>query len=156
MDAFEKLYAITLRFLSLRPRSEKEIRNFLVRKKATQETIDRILHALLSKNLLNDQEFALWWIEQRMRFRPRGKRALHLELLQKGVPRDVIQHALEKQSAVSETSMAIDLVKKKGKRFFMLPKIARLKKLQNLLARNGFDYEIIKEAIDEIEKREVY
>lgn len=90
-----KLYQKALRFLEYRPRSEREVRNYLINKlrretrslKAQkkvasvfsvnsvssviqedteeEQIVDRILKKLKQLNYLNDEEFARWWVGQR-------------------------------------------------------------------------------------------
>ena len=70
------LYAAALRFLAPRPRSRAEVRRRLLqprrnRAKPPAEVVDRVLERLAEKHLLDDREFAGYWVEQRERFRDR-------------------------------------------------------------------------------------
>src|SRR3989344_6604171 len=86
-----KFYNKALKFLSYRPRSEKEIRDKLKKKKASEETINKIILRLKENNFINDEEFVRWWIEQRTNFKPRSLRLIKMELKQKGVSNDLIE-----------------------------------------------------------------
>ncbi|OGH31307.1 MAG: hypothetical protein A3J69_01795 [Candidatus Levybacteria bacterium RIFCSPHIGHO2_02_FULL_42_12] len=154
MDAFEKFYAITLRFLSLRPRSQKEIQDRLERKKAPQDVIEKVISKLKEQRFLNDEEFAKWWIEQRTLFRPKGKRYIQMELAQKGVLPEIIKSVLEKTGG--DLVNARKLLRKKVAMYRHVSSEKRTQKLKELLLRNGFDYEVTKEAIDEMDTKEVY
>ena len=74
MEEFEKFYNQALRFLSYRPRSEKEVRNKLKIKSEKLKiedstvTIDKIIQKLKEYNFINDLEFAKKWVEERLRF----------------------------------------------------------------------------------------
>ena len=73
MDDFEKFYKASIRFLSFRPRSEKELSDYLTKKKCDDLTSKRIIESRLKKiNLLDDEEFAKWWIEQRTLIKPQS------------------------------------------------------------------------------------
>ena len=89
-EQIKKYLKNTYRYLGIRNRSEKEIRDYLIRKKATNEIIDHIVDLLKKQKFLNDEEFARSWISSRARFRPKGKNAIRFELLQKGITKDVV------------------------------------------------------------------
>jgi len=70
---FAKAKNDVIRFLSYRPRSEWEIYNKLKIKKYSVITIKKIISWLKEKNLINDREFSLMWIKERMANKPLGK-----------------------------------------------------------------------------------
>lgn len=90
VNTFDYLTAKALRLLSYRPRSIQEIKQRLTKTNADTPTINRVIDNLINQNLLNDQEFAQWWVDQRIKFRPKGNRALQFELRQKGVAQEII------------------------------------------------------------------
>ncbi|OIP02972.1 hypothetical protein AUK18_02885 [Candidatus Beckwithbacteria bacterium CG2_30_44_31] len=94
VSTFEYLTAKALRLLSYRPRSIREIKKRLTKTNADTNTINRVINNLIEQNLLNDQEFARWWVDQRVKFRPRGNYALTQELAQKGLDREIIDSVL--------------------------------------------------------------
>jgi regulatory protein len=150
----EKLYQKTLNFLSYRPRSEKEIKDYLVRKRANPKIQTSILKKLRKLNFINDEDFARWWLEQRMSFRPRGKPLLRRELFQKGIEKKIIDSLISQISPFSQINSARKIMAKKKKLYQNLPLQKLRQKLFSLLARRGFEFELIKEAIDEeIKKR---
>ena len=80
---FGKALNLALNFLSFRPRSEFEVRQYLKRKKA--ENVDKIIDRLRELGQINDEEFTKWYLDQRKTFRPKGRRALQAELYKKGI-----------------------------------------------------------------------
>ncbi len=156
MDQFEKFYNSALRFLSYRPRSEKEIRDKLTSKKADVKIIELILNKLKEKNFLNDSEFAKWWIGSRLRFRPRSISLIKRELLQKGIDRETIDAQIfnlnpsADGSISNELENAKKLVEKKISRYKDLSRQELYQKLGSFLARRGFDFDTIKQVIDEV------
>ena len=80
---FGKAFSAALNYLSFRPRSEWEVRLHLKRKK--YEDIDAVVEKLKDIGQINDQAFAQWWKEQRSSFRPKGQKAINVELARKGV-----------------------------------------------------------------------
>jgi regulatory protein len=139
---FQKTWDKLLRFVSVRPRSEKEIRDYFKRKKVHESLHQKLFNRLKRLDLINDAAFAKWWIEQRTTFRPRGKRVIGYELRAKGVKKEVVEEALSKV-AIDEEKVAKTLLTKKEYRWKGLSgKEVYLKKSQ-FLARKGFSWETI-------------
>lgn len=157
----QKLWEKALKFLSFRPRSEKEIRHYLVKKKVDEEEIRWVMDKLKEQGYINDEEFARWWIEQRQTFRPKGWRVLKQELRQKGVSQAIIEGIgnpfagqAGQESGISELEMARRLAQKKYARFQNLPREKLFQKMGQSLLRRGFTWETVKKTIDEILKKE--
>jgi len=152
---FQKVYDKLLRFSTLRPRSEKELKDWLKKHKVHLSIHENLYSRLKRLDLLNDNKFAQWWVEQRMEFSPRGKRALIAELRQKGINRDlIIQLVNESVSQGYEEKTARKLLQKKKYKWERLQKLEAKKKMSDFLARKGFGWEVIKNAIDDIFKKD--
>lgn len=166
MDAFEKYLNKAFHFLSYRPRSEKEIRDKLLMKKAPQDILERVIASLKENNFLDDRKYARWFMENRLRFNPKGLRIIKMELKQKGVDREIIDEAIkilestrdenqeDPSTSLSEkTSVDFEsakkLVEKKLPRYKDLEKQQIYQKLGAFLARRGFGWDIIKKSIDD-------
>lgn len=146
-DDVEKAKNSALQLIARRPRSEAEIERSLRKKGFDDPVIEQVIARLLEVDLLNDAEFAAYWVEQREVFRPRSKLALRLELQQKGVGRTVIDTALNN---VNEESAARHLGQKQATRWTQLPEDEFRVKLGSFLQRRGFPYDVIKITIDDI------
>ena len=81
----ESFFQKATNFISYRPRSEKEVRDYLKRKQKTKKKLkkvqnekitNQIIKRLKKNKFLDDREFAKWWVGQRLEFRPKGKIAL--------------------------------------------------------------------------------
>ncbi len=152
MDYYQKYLESAIRFLGYRPRSEKEVKDNLLKKKAPTEIIDKIISWLKEQRFLNDEEFAKWWIEQRTTFRPKGIRIVKLELKQKGIGQDIIDKVLQSSELriQNDDESAKKIVEKKIGKYKDLPKYEIYQKLGAHLARRGFDWDTIKSSIDEV------
>ena len=163
MDYFEKFYNSALRFLSYRPRSEKEIRDRL--RIRNQESgiknltllIDRVIEKLKEYKFIDDAEFAKKWIESRLRFKPRSLRLIKFELKRKGVPSEIIESGIMNQESRmgGDLTQAKKLVEKRIGRLRGLDKQEIYQKLGRFLASKGFNWDIIKKSIDEVLGKEV-
>jgi regulatory protein len=97
--------------------------------------------------LLNDEEFARYWVENRERFRPRGRFALRYELRQKGIPDTAIEMALQ---TVDEADSAYRAAHDRAHRLGQLDRQAFRQRLVGFLRRRGFGYDVVKDAIDRL------
>ena len=170
MDDFEKFYNLALRFLSYRPRSEQEVRDYLKRKthnakrKTTVQNskletaeieieIDRVIQKLKGQKLINDEEFAGMFLENRLRFKPRSSRLIRLELKQKGIDPETISNL--QLTIDSDLESAKKLVEKRLSKYKGLGRQKIYEKLGRYLASKGFNWDTIKKAIDEVLKKGV-
>lgn len=150
-----KFYNLALRFLSYRPRSEKEVRDKLKTKNVEPEIIDKIILKLKEKKFINDEEFARGWIESRLRFKPRSARLMKLELKQKGIEEETINKVINDEGLmINDVESAKKLVEKRIGRFRNLPKQEIYQKLGRFLASKGFSWDTIKKAIDHVQLHE--
>lgn len=145
-EQFEKAKETALNLLSYRPRSTVEVQRHLYKKKFDELLIEQVIERLQAVSLLDDDEFARYWVEQRETFKPRSKMALRHELRQKGLSRAVIDDAV---TAVDEKSAARRAANKKAYRWENLPEKEFRLKLGGYLQRQGFSYEIVRQIIEE-------
>ncbi len=120
-ELYSKLLESSFRFLSFRPRSEKEVLNFLQKKLSRlkrpplavypersegqvvalsnvhSDVLHRVTHRLRDLGYLDDAKFASWWIDQRQSHKPKGSRLIALELKAKGVSDDLVKSFLVKR-----------------------------------------------------------
>ncbi len=150
-DHFKKYLALTYRYLGVRNRSEKEVRDYLTKKTIEPGVIDELIKLLYSQKFLNDESFARSWVRSRARFRPRGKRVLEMELKQKGIEKALIEKVLseEDEELPDELTQAKQLIKKRIEKFQGSPRQEIYQKVGAFLARRGYSWEVIKKAIDD-------
>jgi regulatory protein len=139
-DAREWAYQQAMLFLSYRARSEKEIRQNLLKHEMPEDVIDETIERLRTAGLANDNEFAQAWVENRSTFRPRSRRALTMELRQKGLDEEIVHSAV---SGVDEDALAYEAAQKRLGRLKGLEWNEFRKKLSEFLARRGFPYSVI-------------
>lgn len=114
---FESLTARALNLLSYRPQSVAEMKTKLKRSGADLLTINQLLDNFIDRGLLDDLKFARWWVDQRVRFRPRGNIALKQELLQKGIDREIIESVLLSKEAEIELAKKVPASKRQARGF---------------------------------------
>ena len=146
-DARERALQQALLFLSYRARSEKEIRQNLKKHEYPEEAIEYTMTRLRDNRLANDNEFAQAWVENRNTFRPRSRRALTMELRQKGLVEETMNNAV---SDIDEETLAYEAAQKRAPRFLGLEWNEFRKKLSEYLARRGFPYPVAASVITKI------
>lgn len=146
-DAAKIAYHKVLGFLSYRPRSRAEVVIYLKRRKASPDTIGTVVERLERAELLDDEAFAQYWVENREAFRPRGARSLRFELRQKGVPAAVIERAIE---GIDETESAYRAARARVRRLWQADYQTFRRRLGGFLQRRGFGYGIVKETVDRL------
>ena len=106
--------------------------------------IDEIIGRLMEAGLLDDRAFARYWLENRRDFRPRGQRALRMELRQKGVPQDIIDEVLDEGH--SEDAAAYQAALAQARKIRTTEPREFRRKLEAHLVRRGFSYDTAREA----------
>jgi len=139
-DARERAMQQAMLFLSYRARSEQEIRQNLSKHEIPDAVIEETLERLRQSGLANDKNFANAWVENRNTFHPRGRRALNLELRQKGIDDSIIESVLED---LEEDVLAYEAGQKKASKLRVQEWSEFRKKLSDFLARRGFSYSVI-------------
>ena len=146
-DDVERAHERALNFLSYRPRSEAEVRRNLRKKDVTDEAIEAVVERLTRAGMLDDREFARYWVENRLQFNPRGARALGHELREKGVPVSIIDDTL---AGFDEEPTARKAAEAGARRLAHLEPTAFRRRLGAYLARRGFSYAVISPLLEEM------
>lgn len=155
---YEKLMHAGLRFVSYRPRSEKELGDFLQKKFSVWKTYaghgmaEKIIGRMKELGYIDDEKFAAWWIDQRRTFKLKGNKLIARELQVKGVAGDIVEPLLS--AAASEKELAKQAIRKKLPLWLPLPRMERNQKIYRYLASRGFDQEAISGVIDAEEEKE--
>lgn len=152
MDSFEKYYIAVIKLLTRRPRSEKEIFDYLLKKKATPDVIRSVVKKVQEQHFQSDLEFARWWVQSRTRYKAKSNLVIKMELRQKGINDELIQAALTERTDdyKSDSEKAEIIARKYIKRVMNLPKTDQYRRLTSYLSQKGFDYDTIRRVIDDI------
>ena len=162
---FGKLYARALEYVMLRPHSGREVKDYLYRKTLAKKRLsknpdksgqrklietagvpkavaDRVYERLVEKNYIDDEKFARWWVENRNVRKGSSMRKISVELRAKGVANDVVELVLSETERSDEDELAKIVAKKRYN-------YADDQKFMQYLARQGFSYDDIKQALSE-------
>ena len=146
-DEQARAFEAALAFLSHRPRSERELRDRLLKKDVPEPMLEAVVERLKQLRLLDDQDFARYWVEQRQTHRPRGARLLRQELRRKGVDSDTASEIIE---AAEDDEDSVDAAcRAAARKAFALRALDERtfeQKVGQFLVRRGFDYETVRSA----------
>jgi regulatory protein len=141
----DKLYIQTLNYVSRYNKTKWEVSQYLKRKTESPALIELILNKLSILGLIDDFKFAKTYTSNRLRLRPTSRRKIQYELIKKHVEKVAIDQAMA-NIEVPESSSLNSLIEKKR----LQTKYQDSTKLMQYLARQGFNYEDIKQAIKDI------
>jgi len=137
-----KLTDRLLNLFSYRQRTEWEVREYLRRKGTTEEIVEQLVARLIKLGYINDSAFAQSWVATRRLGKPISRRKLRSELQAKRVPAEIIEQTLQAdQESTDELSVLTSLIAKKQAKY------PDQTKLMQYLARQGFSYGDIKQAL---------
>ncbi len=150
---FGKLYTRTLEYCFVRPRSQREVKDYLYRKTrprrdktgelkagASVELTERVFDRLLEKGYIDDLKFAQFWVENRHQRKGSSIRRLKSELSAKGVDRAIVDQVVVDSDRTDSLEIQ-KIIAKKYRRY------DDTQKLLAYLARLGFSYDDSKQAV---------
>jgi len=143
---YQKVWDRLLVFATLRPRSEKEINDWMIRKKVNLDYKNKLAEKLCKLELIDDEKFAKWWVGQRLAFKKKSLRDLNYELRGKGIKKEIIEKVLS-ASEINEEQAAKDLIEKRAYKWKGLGRVERRQKISRCLAGKGFGWETIKKVL---------
>lgn len=156
-SVYGKLFARTLEWSLSRPRSERELRQYLYKKTLDKTSrrkdgqtyvvkgvhpfvTEEVADSIIERGYVNDESFARFWVESRMLRKGVSVRRLRAELAEKGVSRDLVDAVIDESERSDETEIQ-KVIEKKRKRYDSEDKLI------GYLARQGFSYDDIKRAL---------
>ncbi|MDB5187082.1 MAG: hypothetical protein JWM07_554 [Candidatus Saccharibacteria bacterium] len=150
---FGKVYARALEYCLMRPHSAREVRDYLYRKTrdtrtktgemkkgVAPEITTRVFDRLVEKGYIDDEKFTRYWVDNRSLTKGASRRKLQAELRTKGVESSIIERFLSESSRSDEGEIEKIIAKKRNR-------YPDDQKLMQYLARQGFSYDDIKQAL---------
>lgn len=157
---FGKLYGRALEYCLMRPHSAKEVREYLYRKTITKKVrsrrtgeykdypgvskviADRVYDRLVEKNYIDDKKFAKWWIDNHNIRKGSSRRRLQAELTAKGVDKSISEEFINESGRLDSDELRKVIAKRRVQ-------YDDNQKLIAYLARQGFSYGDIKDALED-------
>jgi regulatory protein len=132
-----------------------EVTQYLEKKEHSHPVIQQALDALIKLNYVNDQRFALEWGRYKINKQKLGKTRLYLELLNKGIDKEILESALETlYEDNSEAELAIQSARKKLNSLKGVKEEKKKRRLIQYLKRRGFSADIIYQSLKIVSETE--
>ncbi|MBZ8177985.1 recombination regulator RecX [Corynebacterium poyangense] len=132
-----------LKLLDQRSRSREELRGRLLALDFPELIVESVIADLENAGLIDDEQFAHQWVEQRRKRRAKSAQALDWELQHKGVSVADRQKALAQITHAEDEAIAQKLLEKKARSIKAIPSDKKerdkeVRRLVGMLTRRGF------------------
>ncbi len=138
---FRSAKSSAIKFLSLKIRTEQEVRKKLERDGYDRETSENAVNELKAMGYINDRMYVQKYVFDRSKLKPKAKNLIRYELQNKGIDSDEIDEVLDDWD-VDEKDVAASLVRRKFGKYDLQDEKIR-KKVYAFLSHRGYGYELI-------------
>lgn len=145
---FRSAKATAVRYLSLKLRTEKEVRQKLHEDGYDIENTDNVVEELKAIGYINNKLYAQKFVFDRSKLKPKSKKLLKLELQSRGIPSEIADEVLDDWK-VDEAVIAEELARKKFGKYNMQDE-AILKKIYMFLNHRGYNRGLIEEVVNKL------
>ena len=148
-DDIRKAYNLAINYLAKRMRSKKEINDYLCQKEIEEPVINEVIHKLIAQKYINDEEYALAYVRTQMNTTDKGPDLIRLELKERGIIEEILMQSLVIYPFEDQVNKANNLAGKFFKKNSRDSSRVMKQKLESLLVRKGYSYEVINIAVNE-------
>jgi len=149
---FLKAKDSAFRLLGRRHHSTSELRIKLIKKKYSKEIIEKVLIELTDKGLLDDQQFAVAYLEERSVKKKIGINKLKAELFKKGIDRKIIEKVLLTLDSGLSYEHAHELAERK--KMTLMNKESDKRKVKSkifsFLSARGYESDLIMKVLNDL------
>ncbi|MCD4813695.1 recombination regulator RecX [bacterium] len=144
-----QVQARCLRLLERRAHSRYEL-SVKLRQRGIEDAIAAtVLDRLQHTGLINDQVFAEMFIRDRMTMASMGTQRLQLELMKRGIDRQIVETAIAQEVEGDEEDRCWELAERKMRVYQKLDSAVARRRLTAFLGRRGFQYECIRAVMND-------
>lgn len=143
-----------INLISIRPRSKYELEQYLINKiKAEKEEAISIIEQLIVDKYQSDEEFADWYVRNRVSFGYHGVNKIRAELLKKRIDKAIIKQVINKyfkddeENTTGQINKLKEYIKKIEKQIRYKDEYDKRNKIIRRLLSRGYDFETIKKAL---------
>lgn len=149
-DEVSRANQLAVRYLAVRKRTEAEVRKYLQEKELPGFAVEEAIHKLYEYNYLDDEDYARSYVRTQMNTADKGPELIRRELEQKGVEGQLIEKALEEYPEEKQFAKAVELCEKMAAKSRRDSKQVLKQKMEQLLLRKGFPYDMISSVADDV------
>ena len=140
-----------LRLLERARRTRSDLHSRLTEKGYAEAVVVEVLDRLAEVGLIDDVEYARAFLTGRWNRRTAGRRRIENELRHRGISTEDVTRARgeveERLGAMDEVASARRVIEQSARRYATLDPRVRKQRLYALLARRGFDGDVIRRAL---------
>lgn len=152
---FHDAYEAALTSLDHSARTAKELERSLLNKGYVPTVVASVIERLTENRLIDDRQLAERIAESSVS-KPVGIYAVKRKLRAKGISEDDVSEALECFDEAQQQSAALQAASKLYRKYSGLPVREARAKLSQALARRGFPWDAVREAVDSIVEADIY
>ena len=149
-----KLFEKVLKYIDYKPRTEKEVIDYLDEHSATSIMVKNIIKRLKTIGFIDDDRYARIFVEEEIRHQ-KGPNAIKHVLLTKGISEEITNKYLEVYDSEFLFENALDMGRKTLKTVVGLPIQKQKESVYTRLYRMGYDYSIINRVLSNLEYSEL-
>ncbi|MCD6384636.1 regulatory protein RecX [Candidatus Sumerlaeota bacterium] len=150
-DEYIRARMIASGYLALRRVSEKQLRDYLLKKGFTRQSIQRVISEMKEKGQVDDEKFAQLFVKDRMKLKPMGPLRLVAELKKRGIKDEIIDSVTMPFFKIdAQKELATRLAKKKINSLEKYDSLKRKQRLYSFLKQQGFEKVIIADVVRHI------
>lgn len=142
------IYDLAVKYISIRMRSKKEIREYLLKKGFNDLEINNTIDKLIKQNLINDNLFCKCYINDKLNLSNDGVNKIKQNLLQMGIEEDIIDNNLSNIDYELIKERLVKIINKDLKLNTKLPVNKLKNKIINRCIMLGYNYELINEILN--------
>ena len=145
---FRSAKVAAVRYLSMKLRTEKEVRQKLHEQGFDSENIESVVEELKGIGYINNKLYAQKFVFDRSKLKPKSKKLLKLELQSRGISSEIADEVLDDWK-VDEAIVAEELVKRRFGKYDLQDETV-LKKVYMFLNHRGYNRRLIEEVVNKL------
>jgi regulatory protein len=147
----QECFDAAMRYLESRLHSRTELKRKLTRREMGEAVIYGVLNDLERLGYLDDSKFAVAKATSAARHKHHGPRRAVQELMRAGITAEVAKKAATSVYAeMDSAAIAMQLAERQAARLRRLDPVVAKRRLIGMLARRGFDFDAIKQAVEKV------
>lgn len=147
----QECFDAAVKMLQSRLHARMELRRKLMRREYAESMVDEVLADLTRLGYVDDTRFAKTVTLAAAEHRQHGRQRAMVELLRRGVEKETARRAVQDvYEATDSLAIARRLAEKRAASLKRLDPIVARRRLAGMLARRGFEYDVVKPVIDEV------
>lgn len=150
-DDIRKAYNSAIAYLARRMRSVKEIKDYLLKKEIEEPVIQEVIHKLTDQKYIDDQEYAFLYVRTQINTTDKGPGLIQMELKERGIEQRFIENALEPYTFDLQIERTTNISEKFLKKYSKDSKRVLKQKLETLLVKKGYSFDVINTALRTID-----